>query len=54
MQARNPPPTRYPPRLKQGTLCLHAESLPTRPPLLGQEVLCLLLKRFNFYMVEFM
>ena len=36
MQARNPPPTRYPPRLEQGTLCLHVGSLPTGPPLLGR------------------
>ena len=38
MQARSPPPTRYPPRLEQGTLCLHAESLPIGPPLLGHEI----------------
>ena len=44
MQARNPSLTRYPPRLEQGTLCLHVGSLPTGPPLLGQNFVIICLK----------
>ena len=44
MQARNPSLTWYPPRLEQGTLCLHVGSLPTEPPLLGQNFVIICLK----------
>ena len=44
MQARNPSLTWYPPRLEQGTLCLHVGYLPTEPPLLGQNFVIICLK----------